>query len=176
MLDIRSTLKARNVMKIPYQGFIFHVKPIVAIDMICQHRAFLGAVMPPNAADIMLRQQAGLAESAEERRVIETQALSHLLRVSQDPDLMRRSEDFNLACVMQAVVGIQAEGEDDVQRVRLILPPENDTADLTPQAGGVVEVGVDLLPAGTISHLAQIIRQTSFGGEGAAERIASFRK
>lgn len=176
MTDIRATLKARNILKIPYDGLIFHVRPIVAIDMICQHKAFLGAVMPPNAADIMLRQQAGLAESPEEKRAIETQALSHLLRVSQDPDLVRRSEDFNLACVMQAVVGIQAEGEPDVQKVKLILPPENDAADLVPMSGGVVEVGVDLLPAGAIAHLAQIIRQTSFGGEGAAERIASFRK
>jgi hypothetical protein len=66
MLDIRSTLKARNLMKIPFDGLIFHVRPIVALDMLCQHRAFLGAVMPPNAADIMLRQQAGMAESAEE--------------------------------------------------------------------------------------------------------------
>jgi len=176
MLDIRAKLKAKNILKIPYDGMIFHIRPIVALDMLCEHRAFLGAVMPPNAADIMLRQQAGQAESAEEKRAIEVQALRHLIQISQNTDIVRRSEDFNQACVMQAVVAIQAEGEPDVQKVKLILPPADDSADLV--AGSpdeVVQVGLDLLPPGAIAYLAQIIRQTSFGGEGAAERIASFR-
>lgn len=175
MLDIRSTLKARNLMKIPFDGLIFHVRPIVALDMLCQHRAFLGAVMPPNAADIMLRQQAGMAESAEEKLAIETQAMRHLIQISKDTDIIRRSEEFNRACVMQAVVAIQADGQ-DVQKVRLVMPMDNEESELAPDDKGMVDVGLDLLPAGSIAFLAQIIRQTSFGGEGAAERIASFRK
>ena len=155
----------------PGSGLFYRLKSLVGGHFLQEHVALLAAVLPPNSGDMLTMQAIDGAEGPEKAELQKLWA-NELAQKAADPDLQARAWEHSCACVIAAVIAGHGPDEDwEWEPLKIVAAPEDRDPEAKP-----CRLALEDLPPGTIQFLSSIIRQTSFGGEAARQRIARFRR
>lgn len=146
----------------------YRLRPLSSGDLLTEHFCLISLLLPPSQEDRM-QAEAEKEWPESERQQAELRRQIDIARKLSDPATQQRIRNFNSAIVGAALVDARdlTDPASTWEPIRLV-----DAAESDPAAG---KFSADDIGPAAMEHLAAVVRTSSFGGEAARNKLATFR-